>query len=849
MSGEIQILLVVLLSVTVGAVALIYYLRKREGPSSAEPAPYSQDTTTLDRDPTTLPGEQELPPLSGSLSSDEAAATPHGSDEEVEQGAVGLGERKDNATADEPEPRAEPGPRPDERTEHRDLIDTPQADVVTAPAVAEHKERVTGDGRETETTPSQVDSDTTSTPDIAEGTKEGAPAVDLDAAVSNSPETDAHQSGAGLHVLSGAPAPGAETAEAAGEDTVEQPRINDDHLPAGAGDEQAHLLAGSATCPASSEEPIPADVSAVSAEDVTATERLDKDQPALEEQPSRSPGEDEALGLADREASAPEPSLDVLAGDEASCAVRGLREAEDPDASPEEGEVAEDLDASQDEQRPGQVTEERGFDTEEEYDELDADSATIARPSQEKPARRKKPRKYKGLGRVAPQPRDATPQPVRPGGEESAQRERSLPIEVRLRFDRGGFCSVSLIPKRSPALPEDLTAATPAGEVVLRAMQDEWYQDVVPEDISRVLRDGAVWTNEGLSGQCTWSLSGRTLYVLGDRSDISGYVSQPCLDLGRDHVVLCSDSLRRQVEDAIRQTGAQPTTVLDESFGAPPGWLVFRGVVPNAPVAPAGEADIFNALRPLPRIEISLERGIRLGYANWLDGHPPLIRVYGDPAHAAEVRIDGQVATRGSDGTYRVPGWDFLGSHTVWCSGTSKSYSILPFDASWDLWEGYAFPVGPGETRRLTICGPIVRAAATETGGAEASILVSETNPVLLGPEPGQIVMAVRASSLRGAPCIASPPFRPVWALPRDPLHCDKRAIRILFVAGTHGAMGPKEPGGGQNIGAGVDVGSWCRFILDASRKGMKTDPDTDSVRALWFSYKHRARHIWRSRP
>lgn len=846
MSGELQILLVVVLSVAPGAVALIYYLRKRKGRSPAEQAPNSQDSGTLDHDATALP-KQETPPMPESLSSDEAAATPPGLDEEVEQSAVGRREHKDNAVAAEGAPRAELEPRPEERTAEGDLIDAPRADVVTPPAPTRHKEGVAGDGCEPETTPSQVvKSETAPTPDIAGTTKEGAPAVELDAPVSGTPETETHQSGAGLPVRSATPAPGAETREAVGEDAVEQPEINDDHLPAGAGDEQAHLPAESALPLGGSDEAKSSDVSVVPGEDVTATEGLDKDQSAQEREPSKSPGENEAPGLADRETSVPEPTLGGRAGDEDSCTVRGPRATEAPDASPEEEEVVEDPGVWRDEQPPGQMTEDGGFDSEEEYDEPEVE-ATSARPSQKKRARRKEPRKYKGLARVAPQPRDATPQSARPGGEESAQRERSLPIEVRLRFDRGGFCSVSLIPKRSPGLPEDLTAASPAGEVVLRAMQDEWYQDVFPEDISRVLRDGTVWTQEGSNGQYTWSLSGRTLYVLADRPHISGYVSQPCLDLGRDHVVLCSEPLRSQVEDAIRQTGAQPTTVLDESFGAPPGWVVFRGVVPSVPVAPAGEADLFNALRPLPRIEISLERGIRLGYANWLDGHPPLVRVYGDP-HATEVRIDGQVAACGSDGAYRVAGWDSLGSHTVWCSGKSRSYSIVPFDASWDLWEGYAFPVGPGETRRLTVCGPIVQAVAIEPSGAGASIPVSETNPVLLGPEPGQIAMAMRVSAQRGAPYLASPSFHPVWALPRDPLHCDKKTTRIVLVGGKETWESPTSSGLGVNSGRDSDVVQWCRLILDASRKGMATAPETESVRALWLSYKRLARQLWRSR-
>ena len=481
---------------------------------------------------------------------------------------------------------------------------------------------------------------------------------------------------------------------------------------------------------------------------------------------------------------------------------------------------------------------------EEEGDEPSVETATADQLPRKKQT--KNPHKYKGLVRAAPQPPDAVRQPGCPGGEEPAQRERSLPIEVRLRFDRGCCCSVSLIAKRSAGLPEDLKAVARAGEVNLRAMQDEWYQDVVPDDLSHVLRNGTVWTQEGENGQCTWSLSGRELYVLADRPDISGYVSQPCLDLGRDHVVLCTERLRSRVEEAIRETGAQPTTVLDESFGAPPAWIVFRNIVPNEPVPLADDADIFTALRPLPRIEISLERGIRLRYANWLGGHPPSIRVYGDPEHASEVRIDGRVAERMADGTYRASGWDAVGSHSVWCAGTSSSYSIVPFEASWELWDAYAFLVADGRPQRLAVCGPIVRAATTEPWGS-ASISVPETNPVLLGPEAGQIVMAVRASPLRGAPRIASPGFRPIWALPHDPLHCDKKTTCILCVAGSEPAEPREQRGGGLNRRAGANVARWCQLVLDANRKGMTTDPDTESVRALWLSYKHLARRIWRS--
>ncbi len=461
---------------------------------------------------------------------------------------------------------------------------------------------------------------------------------------------------------------------------------------------------------------------------------------------------------------------------------------------------------------------------------------------------KKTPGKYKGLDRTAPQPQDTDRQEVGGEGGELTKRDRSLPIEVRLRFDRGGFCSVSFIAKRSAGLPEGMTVAAQAGEVELRAMQDEWYQDVVPDDISCLLRDGTVWTQEGANGKCRWSLSGRALYVLADRSDISGYVSQTCLDLGRVHAVLCSEPIRSRVEEAIQKTRAEPTTVLDESLGAPPGWIVFQGVVPKAPVAPVGEADIFNALRPLPRIKISLERGIRLEYANWLEGHAPSIRVYGDAEHTAEVRIDGQVAACGEDGTYRAPGWDLIGSHSVWCSGMSKSYSIVPFTASWEHWDAYAFPVTYGSQRSIAICGPLVRCVSDAPQSQAFSVSVPESNPVLVGQAPGQHALAVSVSGVRGIPRIASPLFCPVWALPRDPLRCDKKTAYILLIGAMAAPDAKRENLQGKGAGSDRDVDAWCRLILDANRKGLKTQPHTEAVRDLWLSYKRLARRIWRAR-
>ena len=719
MSGGLQMLLVVLLSVAVGATALIYYLRTRGRSSRAQPAPSTQDSTTPERGATVLGDSSEDANAHEAASGDELAGILEVSCDGAKPSAAAPEGREEAAILGELPARTGPGVRAGEETGHRALNGAPHEEHVELPPT----------------------------------TAEQAEVVENLCASRDE-----------------------------GEHRQDQPVLG----ASGDSGEDSGVRSHS------------------SAETAATAVAEERNRPAEEHTCADAAHPDEVVGAGDLVA------------------------------------VAGATSTSDDEQPPGPAAQDKGAEPNER-------PPTKDQLPRRKRARNWKPRKYKGLARAAPQPRDATPQPGPPAREEPAQRELTLPIEVRLRFVRGGSCSVSLIAKRSVGLSEDLTAVARGAEVNLRAMQDEWYQDIVPDDFSSVLKKGTVWRQERASRQCTWSLSGRELYVLADRPDISGYVSQPSLDLGRDHVVLCTEPLRSRVEEAIRKTGAQPPTVLGESFGAPPGWIVFRSVVPHEPVTPSDDADIFNALRPLPRIEISLERGIRLEYSNWLHGRPPSIRVYGDPQHASEVRIDGQVAERLADGAYRASRWDVIGSHSVWCAGTSRSYSIVPFEASWQLWDAYAFPVAAGRTQRLAVCGPIVRAATTEAWGSE-SFSVPETNLVLLGPEPGQIVMAVRASPLRGLPRIASPGFRPIWALPRDPLHCDKKTTWILCVAGSEAPGPKKQHGDGPKSGTDADVARWCKLILDANRKGMSTNPDTEAVRALWLSYKRLARRIWRSR-
>ena len=467
---------------------------------------------------------------------------------------------------------------------------------------------------------------------------------------------------------------------------------------------------------------------------------------------------------------------------------------------------------------------------------------------QEGPRDSRGPQQYRGLARRPAHRQDVGQRSTRGEEGDSRARSRSLPIEVRLLFDRGGSCTISLIAKRSSGMPEDVTVTAQGQSLDLRAMHEEWYQDIFPGDLARILREGAVWNCDGSQESYRWSLSGRELFVLAARTDLRGYVSQPCLEIGREHVVLCSEQIRQAAQEAIRATGAEPSAVLSAADGTPAGWVVFQSVVPTRSVCPSEEADILNALRPLPRIDISFQGGIRLEYTTWLEGFPPAIRLYGGAEHTPEVLIDGHCATRGEDGAYRVSGWDSAGAHTVWCGGISKTYSIVPFAASWEPWDAYSFPVACGSTRRLSICGPLVRETAADAQDWSSSLLVPPSNPLILGASPGEYIVATRVSGVVGSSCIASPFFSAVWALPRYPLRCDKKTVRIIFLgnAAPPKARRPKRTTGKRSNDDCIDA--WCRMILDASRKGLRLVPDSEKVQNLWFCYKRLARSIWRER-
>jgi hypothetical protein len=469
------------------------------------------------------------------------------------------------------------------------------------------------------------------------------------------------------------------------------------------------------------------------------------------------------------------------------------------------------------------------------------------------PARRRAP-EYRPPRGAPSVPRQPPPAPTKdrpePDGKEAAPTARALSIEVRVLFDRGGCGRVTLLPKRRAGLPDECAASRAnGGSLELVALEEEWYQDVAPEDLATMLRTGTVWTHQEIGQE--WALAGREIFVLAAGTTHRGFVSSTRLVLGREHVVLCATTRLAEVEEALQTAGCPNRTIFREEDGAPSGWVLVgdvdnsgrpRGLFPTCAVPMVEDSDILNVLRPLPEIEISLEGGVPLGYTSWLAGFPPLIRVLGDAQHVQEVLIDGKEATLGNDAAFRAPDWDAPGVHQVWCSNVSRSYSLVRLERSWQAWPAYVFPSTSGGSDRVAICGPLVRPLVTgdaiDTARSFEGSSVLQSNPILLGALPGQVFIAVPRRDVRGARCFASPPFQAVWALPANPLHCDKATCRIFLVATPDGGAAPDG-----NATAG-SVSQWCRLIRDASRKGLSVEPA--AARDLWAQYKRVARSLSR---
>jgi hypothetical protein len=533
---------------------------------------------------------------------------------------------------------------------------------------------------------------------------------------------------------------------------------------------------------------------------------------------------------------------ELLGADETSTVSLPLAVTPPPPICPNlENEETEELDESDQEDEEAEEPEESDQEDEEAEESEESDDKT----------RQRRPRKY----RVAPR----TPPPARPvdstkqrESSELRQSDRAFPLDVRLTYEKAGFCRISLLPRRAADFPDDLEVRTDYASYGFVVLQEEWYQDVIPDGLGVLLQKGIEWDAQLPDGRhARWSLPGRPIYVLGHHDMLSGYVATQRLIVGEDHVVLCLHERLPEVKEAIELTGSPPAIELNEANGLPDGWTGLRGVIPRRPVPPSPDGGILDVLRPLADVKISFEGGIRIDRQAWLHGYPPRIRLHGDTSSANDLLIDRLPASLTPDDSYEVDGWDSLGEHSVWCPSASRSYVICDGAEVWEVWNAYTPSIGSSadqRTARASICGALVRRGGKQTVIGHATV-VPVSNSIILGANPGEIEICSVRSDLRAARCVGFPSFDPVWALPADPQRSSKETDRVLLV-GDPLPVGPW-PGGAfvrrhSTPQALKRVKRWCSAIRMAGQKGLRTEPNESDIVAVWQDYKRQAKMISR---
>lgn len=477
---------------------------------------------------------------------------------------------------------------------------------------------------------------------------------------------------------------------------------------------------------------------------------------------------------------------------------------------------------------PAEPSDQRNVSTADIPSEMGADPA---------PAPRFRPA-VRGVAQKNRQPRSRAPREV--------EAPKLLPIVVRLVRQRGGFCRVTLVPARSAALADVQPTCGVGCPAAFSVLQDNWHGDVEPPQLQDLLRDGIAWeSRNGHKTIARWVLGRRDVFVLSVHGELHGYVSCPRLTIGQDHIVFCTAERLSEVEAALSAAGASAGSRLEWEADDSKTWVVIDGVQPSKPVPQGADGDLLNVLRPLADAQISLRAGIRLTRSAYLKDFPPQIRILGDAANAGDLLIDGVRAQAAEDGVFTVPGWDEVGDHVVSCSTGTKSYQIEEGVEGWEPWDAYTWSDGEtcvDATSRPSLCGLIVRPPRCVTGDGK-HITVPLTNPFLLGSQPGEVYFCYGRPDLHARTCSGYPWFEPVWALPPDPIHCDKRTATVLQLRRAPVQLQSVLPAS-RELQRRVDL--WTRLLTDARLKGLMPS-DVDSARVeLWKSYCTAARLLRR---
>jgi hypothetical protein len=422
------------------------------------------------------------------------------------------------------------------------------------------------------------------------------------------------------------------------------------------------------------------------------------------------------------------------------------------------------------------------------------------------------------------------PIPTAPRAEPRARQRReenptggnsTLDIRVHATIDRAGRFEFSLLFARPPGAPPVLQFKSHNRSIDLVSRDDDWYDAQSLDGLDELLRNGLAVSARTNGATIRWQLSlGRTFFVFAHETAL-GWVHQSRVKLGLKQFVIA----RREDGNRVRGIlGESCPPIVHDPASPLPGWIIVGPFVPASVPRAIDDDHSGNLLRPLPDVSISLDGGLWLRGSEWLEGFGPCIRLAGRLPEGESVHIDGVPASIGADGSLTTAASHEIGAHTVQCLGASARYSIVPPPDQWD-------PM-PDAGEGMELSNP---------GTNSVLVSVPSTNPVLLGARPGEFLVCPPRG---GGTWTGYVHFDPVWALPADPAHCDRRTARIL--AHNSRPVWQERRRVGRTRRQSTDETRWYMAILASRRKGLAVSPQ--DLAGLWDSYVAEAHRLRRER-
>jgi hypothetical protein len=230
-----------------------------------------------------------------------------------------------------------------------------------------------------------------------------------------------------------------------------------------------------------------------------------------------------------------------------------------------------------------------------------------------------------------------------------------------------------------------------------------------------------------------------------------------------------------------------------------------------------------------------LSHGLISKHRTWLAGHPPRILFSGQLGDGFRVTIDGQPAHAAIDGSFEASGWDAEGRHRLEFGQKVVMYAFVRMREDWEHWQAHHFGTG------AMICGASIR--QIDDAGCR-QFRIPAANPLLVGARPGEVFYCKPQHDVRSETIIAMVPFTPVWALPIDPVHADKRSARLVLLDFYEPVLAVEHSNGNRRVTGAVRL--WVSVVNDAGRKQLGLYVENDETKGLWGRYRAVAKQLWR---